>query len=208
MTEKTNTDRAALWAGIAFSLLFTLLIWWTGDFLDTSNFLPDQGASWYFWKRPDPTFWYHPMESTSGHLIGFFYMFLLILQGSLLYTRVHTNTFWTTFLEAFVTLHGTLVAIYQGNGLWPMFFFGFLGVFVLTQMHGLKVPKWVHWLILGGYSVGVVIVYSQRGLGKLYELVSIPLIEYAGVLVAALLVWFILWVIGQKTPLFQSGKKE
>ena len=332
--QKTIKDRTALWAGIAFAIVFTLIIWWTGQFLDTSSFLPDQGASWYFWKRPDPTFWsrftawglylahqisfwvviylaqkkrprftegvnkytlwalginaffiiahliqtqlwydglaqdvsiwssqvsviimlvlillmeiprrglfwgkkipfskaiisfirryhgfyiawatvytfwYHPMESPSAHLIGFFFMFLLLLQGSLLYTRVHLNRNWTTFLEAFVTLHGTLVAIYQGNGIWPMFFFGFLGIFVMTQMHGLKVPKWVHWLILGGYGAGVVVVYSQRGFGNLYELVSIPLIEYAGVFAAALLTWGILWVIGQKTPLFKSREKS
>jgi hypothetical protein len=33
--------------------------------------------------------------------------------------------------------------------------------------------------------------------------VSIPLIEYASVLVAGLVVWLILWAIGQKTSLFQ-----
>jgi len=333
MMQNKIKDRSTFWVGIAFSIVFTLVIWWTGEFLDTRDFIPDQGASWYFWKRPDPTFWsrftawgfylahqfsfwaviyfaqknkvrfsnnlnkyavmalgtnaffslvhlvqsqvwydglaqdvsiwssqvsviimlvlillmeiprrglfwgkkipfsrsitgfirryhgyyiawaviytfwYHPMENTSGHLLGFFYMFLLILQGSMLYTRVHNNRYWTTFLEFFVTIHGTIVAVYQGNGLWPMFFFGFLGVFVITQMHGLKVPKWVHWLILAGYTVGVVVVYSQRGFGKLYELVSIPLIEYAGVLAAALLTWGILWVIGQKTTLFQARKK-
>ena len=27
------------------------------------------------------TFWYHPMENTVGHLIGFFYMFLLLIAG-------------------------------------------------------------------------------------------------------------------------------
>ena len=26
------------------------------------------------------TFWYHPMEITGGHLLGFFYMFLLLLH--------------------------------------------------------------------------------------------------------------------------------
>jgi hypothetical protein len=328
MQEKQSA-RTAFWVGIVFSLIFTLLIWWTGRFLDTSTFLPDQGASWYFWKLPNPTFWtrfsawgfyiahqisfwvviylaqkarprfsdglnkyagaalainaffivahliqtqiwydglaqdvsiwssqisviimlvlillmeiprrglfwgkkipfsraitsfvrryhgyyiawatiytfwYHPMENTSGHLIGFIYMFFLLLQGSLLFTRVHINPWWTTFLEAFVIFHGTLVAIYQGNGLWPMFFFGFLGLFVITQMHGLKVPKWVHWVILAAYAVGVGMVYSQRGFDKLYELVSIPLIEYASVLVAGLVVWLILWAIGQKTSLFQ-----
>jgi len=59
----------------------------------------------------------------------------------------------------------------------------------------------------GGYGVGVVIVYSQRGAGKLYELVSIPLIEYAGVLAVAFITWGILWLIGQKTPFLKSNRK-
>ncbi len=46
------------------------------------------------------TFWYHPMEATSGHLIGFLYMLLLLLQGSLFFTRVHVNRWWTFALEA------------------------------------------------------------------------------------------------------------
>ena len=42
------------------------------------------------------TFWYHPMEATGGHLIGFLYMFLPMLQGSLLFTRAHVNRRWWT----------------------------------------------------------------------------------------------------------------
>ena len=41
------------------------------------------------------TFWYHPMLNTPGHLVGFFYMFLLLLQGSLFLTRAHINRVWT-----------------------------------------------------------------------------------------------------------------
>ena len=41
------------------------------------------------------TFWYHPMENTPGHLVGFLYMFLLLLQGSLFLTRIHLNKWWT-----------------------------------------------------------------------------------------------------------------
>ena len=33
------------------------------------------------------TFWYHPTENTVGHLIGFFSMFLLLVQGSLFLPR-------------------------------------------------------------------------------------------------------------------------
>ena len=70
------------------------------------------------------TFWYHPMEATSGHLIGFLYMFLLMLQGSLFFTRAHVNRWWTLALEVAVLAHGTLVAIMQGEDMWPMFAFG------------------------------------------------------------------------------------
>lgn len=306
-------DLAALWLGILFSLVFTLVIWWAGQRLDTSSFLPDQGASWYFWKLPNPTFWsratawgfylahqftlwgliyyaqtrvkkyttglhkvnylslganaffillhfvqthlwydglaqdvsiwssqvsviillvwvllmenrrrgmfagkklpirneiirfarkyhgyyfawatiytfwYHPMENTQGHLLGFFYMFLLLLQGSLFFNRIHINRYWTLVQEFTVLIHGALVAVYQGNNLWPMFAFGFGGMFVLTQMHGIGLKRWAKWALFGLYLGLAVLVYSQRGFGKIYELVSIPLIEYLGVIVLSLL---------------------
>ena len=224
MIEKTTFDPTrprsaarALWLGIAFSLAFTALIAWAGPRLEAVKLLPDQGAAWYLWKLPEPTFWtrasvwslylghqvalwvliahaqknrpsyttglhkfnvlalgvnalfillhfvqthvlydglaqdvsvfssqgsvivllvwvllmenprrglffgrkapigkeitsfarkyhgyffawatvytfwFHPMVSTPGHLIGFVYMFLLLLQGSLFFTRVHVN---------------------------------------------------------------------------------------------------------------------
>lgn len=312
---KTFSARKALFAGIAFSLLFTALIAWAGQFLDRSTFIPDQGASWYFWQLPNPTiwtrasawllylahqftlwgliyyaqtrvrkyseglhpvnvwalaanaffillhfiqtqlfydglaqdvsiwssqvsviillvwvllmenkrrglffgksapigaeiiqfarkyhgyyfawaavytFWYHPTENTPGHLIGFLYMFLLLLQGSLFFTRVHNNRIWTVVQEFSVLVHGTLVAVYQGNGLWPMFFFGFAGMFVITQMHGLGLRAWLKWLIFAAYLAGAVVVYSARGWNKAYELASIPLIEYLGVFVLAGIFW-------------------
>ena len=97
------------------------------------------------------TFWYHPMVNTSGHLIGFLYMFLLLLQGSLFFTRIHVNRYWTVVLEVSVLIHGTLVAVMQGNGIWPMFAFGFAGIFVMTQMHGLGLRPWRSGLILAVY---------------------------------------------------------
>lgn len=313
-TQRVRRDVLALWGGIAFSLAFTGLIWWAGQFLDHTNFLIDKDPSWYYWRLPNPTFWshftawglylvhqvtiwgliyyaqtrvnkytnglhkvnlamlganalfillhfaqthiwydglaqdvsvwssqisvvimlvwvllmenkrrglffgkklpisqqitafarkyhgyffawatiytfwYHPMENTSGHLAGFLYMFLLLLQGSLFFTRIHQNRWWTLVNEAAVLVHGTLVALFQGNNLWPMFLFGFAGILVITQMHGLRLPNWAKWLIFAVYAAGVLIVYSGR-VSKLYELVSIPLIEYASVLVLTLIFW-------------------
>ena len=134
------------------------------------------------------TFWYHPMENSTGHLIGFVYMFLMMLQGSLFFTRIHVNKWWTLAQELTVLAHGTLVAVQQGNGMWPMFFFGFAGIFVITQMHGLGLSRAVKWGIFALYLGSMALVYSQMSLAKLWQPIAIPLIEYGSVLVLALIV--------------------
>ncbi len=149
------------------------------------------------------TFWYHPMEATAGHLIGFFYTFLLLLQGSLFLTRAHTNRWWTVSLELLVAVHGTLVAVMNSGpgGQWPMFLFGFLGVFVLTQMHGLGLGRTARWVFAAAYAGAVVVVYSVRGPTRVDEVVRIPLIEYLLVAVVALLVWVGLRIARRRSPL-------
>ncbi|MFJ6674728.1 hypothetical protein ACIQMJ_26825 [Actinosynnema sp. NPDC091369] len=137
------------------------------------------------------TFWYHPMESTSGHLIGFFYMFLLLFQSSLMFTAAHTNRWWTLTLELMVALHGTLVAVMNSgpDGIWPMFLFGFLGVFVITQLHGVGLSAAARWWAAGTIGVAVLAVYAWRGFDRVDEVVRIPAIEYLLVAVLALLIW-------------------
>jgi hypothetical protein len=140
------------------------------------------------------TFWYHPMENSFGHLIGFFYMFLLLLQGSLFLTRIHLNKYWMVVQEVTVAVHGTLVAIMQGNGIWPMFAFGFSGIFILTQMHGLNLPRWLKWVFTSLFVGGALLVYSTRGWVQLNEIIRIPLIEYLLVFVLAGLVALGIWI--------------
>jgi hypothetical protein len=307
--KKPLRDTGALWIGIFASLAFTGLIWWAGDRLDAVELLPDQGASWYYWKLPAPsfwtratawgfylahqlviwgliytgqrrrhkysnrlhrinwlalganaffillhfiqthiwydglaqdvsiwssqisviillvwvllmensrrglffgikapisneirrfarqyhgyffawatiyTFWYHPMVSTPGHLVGFAYMFLLLLQGSLFFTRIHINKWWMFVQEFTVLAHGTMVAVLQGTDIWPMFAFGFGGIFVITQMHGLGLSRRVRWVLLLTYIGLALWVYSGRGWVNLNEIIRIPLIEYLSVLV-------------------------
>jgi hypothetical protein len=314
-------DIQAAWIGIVFSLLFSALIWWGNQFLADTVLLPDEGASWYYWKLPEPTFWtratawagylahqfvfwgliyyaqtrvkkyadgihrvnaialgtnaifillhflqtqffydgiaqdvsiwssqvsvailliwvllmenrrrgmfwgkpvpisqkiiqfarkyhgyffawatvytfwYHPMVFTSGHIVGFFYMFLLLLQGSLFLTRLHVNRWWTLFQEVLVLIHGTIVAIMQGNQIWPMFAFGFGGVFVITQMHGLKLRSWMKYVILLIYLGAVGIVYNQRGWAQLNEIIRIPLIDYLAVFILAGILWLVMRLI-------------
>ncbi|CAN5643935.1 hypothetical protein BH10CHL1_BH10CHL1_19620 [soil metagenome] len=150
------------------------------------------------------TFWYHPMEATSGHLIGFFYTLLLMLQGSLFFTRTHLNKWWTFSLEALVLAHGTMVALMNANNLWPMFGFGFAGILVVTQLHGLGLPRWVRGLVLGLYAGAALWVYSLRGIEKIYQITWIPLTEYAVVFLLAGLIGLAIW-FGQKWPTRQRA---
>lgn len=135
------------------------------------------------------TFWFHPMESTYGHLLGFFYTFMIMIQGSLIFTRAHTNRYWTFALEFFVLIHGTLVAVMQGAGAWPMFFFGFAGIFIVTQMHGLGLKQWQRWLFLLAYCGAIIWVYSDRGWGQVNEVIRIPFIDYLLVFLFAGFTW-------------------
>lgn len=331
MLKKSFWQRADIWAlvgGLAFSGLFTGVIWWAGQFLDRSQLLPDQGPAWYYWKLPAPTvwtraaawgsyllhqlaiwgliyyaqtrvkhyiaglhpvniaalsvnagfilwhfvqthiwydglaqdvsifssqgsvivmlvwillmenqrrglffgqrapigaevmraarqyhgyvfawaaiytFWYHPMENTEGHLIGFVYMFFLLLQSSLFFTRIHTNKWWNLAQEVTVLVHGTLVAIGQSGatGFWPMFFFGFAGIFIITQMHGLGLSLRARGLTLFVFVAAVVGLYAWRGFDKLDEVLRIPLIEYIAVFVLAALIWGGLQLIRRWRP--------
>lgn len=316
-------DLLALWGGIAFTALWTGLIWLAGNRLTAFPKLPDQGASWYFWKLASPTFvsrfsawtlyilhqctiwgliayaqthgrryvgglhrenvlalganalfillhfvqthlwydglaqdtsvfssqgsvvlmlvwillmenqrrglfwgrkvpiwpqvtaaarryhgyifswaivftfWFHPMENSSGHLIGFVYMFLLMLQGSLFFTRIHVNRVWTVVQEALVLFHGTLVALMNTGtrGIWPMFAFGFAGIFIITQMHGIGLRLWHKLAFLALYIAAVAVTYAWRGFEKLDEIVRIPAIEYLAVFVLAGLIWLVLQAI-------------
>jgi hypothetical protein len=134
------------------------------------------------------TFWFHPMESTWGHLLGFFYMFLLMLQMSLAYTRIHTNVRWVTILESLVALHGTVVALVAGQTMWSMFLFGFTMMFIVTGMYGVVRHKGLRIAFTGLYLAAAVVVYSGvLGTGgqisSIHQIFWIPVILYGLVFV-------------------------
>lgn len=132
------------------------------------------------------TFWYHPMVSTNGHLMGFFYLFLLFIQMSLAYSKIHTNKYWMFLLEIMVLIHGTTVAIDQAQNMWPMFCFGFGFIAVVTQIYGIGLSKlWIR-LIQLFYVVSVLYVFgftSIRTIGDIHQITWIPVIEYGLVFV-------------------------
>ena len=130
---------------------------------------------YYFSWAITYTFWYHPTVATSGHLTGFFYLLMIMLQGSLFFTRVHSNKYWTFLLEMLVLVHGTTVAIMIGQEKWTMFLMGFLGMVVLTQVHAFhrfwKVPVTAVWF-------GCVFwLYRDKPPAALHELYRIPAAE-------------------------------
>ncbi len=139
-------------------------------------------------------FWYHPIELTAGHLAGFAYMFLLLLQGSLFFTRFHTNRWWTMFLETVFVIHGAIVAytILQTGQVTPvsMFLFGGVAVFLITQLHGLGLSTRGKWLIaapLIGFMAGFFLVFPDSLVG----LPRLPAIMYIGTFLMAGIVWLL-----------------
>ena len=138
------------------------------------------------------TFWFHPMVGTPGHLAGFFYMFMLMLQGSLFLTRIHVNKWWTVTQEVTVLFHGTLVAIFQGADLWQMFAFGFGAMFVVTQMHGLNLSRLTRWVIGLGYAAAAIVVFNTNW-ANLNTIIRIPFIEYLIAFIMAGLIALGIW---------------
>ncbi len=139
------------------------------------------------------TFWFHPMVSTPGHLAGFFYMFMLLLQGSLFLTRIHVNKWWTVVQEVTVLIHGTLVAIFQGADIWRMFAFGFGALFIVTQMHGLNLKRSTRWIMGLIYIAAMLFVYSADW-PRLNEVIRIPFIEYLVAFAIAGLIALGFWI--------------
>lgn len=135
------------------------------------------------------TFWYHPMESTLSHLAGTLYTTIIMLQGSLMFTRMHVNRWWTASLEVLVLFHGTTVALMSSKGMWAQFLFGFAAMFIVTQMHGLGLKPWQRWAFIGAYAAGVGVTYLFRGWSIFAEIIRVPAVEYTLVYLFALAIW-------------------
>ncbi|HAX40214.1 MAG TPA: hypothetical protein DCY10_04995 [Clostridiales bacterium] len=155
------------------------------------------------------TFWYHPMEGTLGHLLGFLYLFLLMGQMSLARTSWHTRIGWLTFLEAFVAIHGAIVAIEAANGMWPMFFFGFMMMFIVTQVFGILKNRVAIAGIIASYVALVLVTYSGAlgqmftgtpvGWTDIHQITWIPVILYG-------LVFALAWLFAGVGTLLKKKK--
>lgn len=125
------------------------------------------------------TFWFHPMIATLGHLGGFVHVILVMVQGSLFFTKMHLNRNWKFLLEVLVLPHAALVALNQGGGLVYMFLFGFMAMFIVTQMHGLGLKSWMKTAFAAGFLITVLITYVfLRQPYQVNEVIRIPAILY------------------------------
>ncbi len=148
------------------------------------------------------TFWFHPTEGTLGHLLGFFYIFLLMIQLSMVGTQWHFNVKWITLLEVYVAFHGAIVAIEAKNGMWPMFFFGFMMMFIVTQMYGILKNKAAITGIILCYAALALSTYlgvfgSGHTIGSIHQITWIPVILY-GLVFAIVILMQIIAIIWQK----------
>ena len=171
------------------------------DFSDYSIAFVRKYHGYFFSWAITFTFWYHPCESTHGHLAGFFYTFCIMLQGSLPYTQVHVWRWWRVCLELGVCIHGATVAYFTQKHptLWRMFFFGFLLVFVCTQQYGVISSFPIQVIIIATYIGFAIFVYryQKAPLKDLNEFVRIGTIEYTFVFLVYGIVYFVVSVFGE-----------
>jgi hypothetical protein len=142
------------------------------------------------------TFWYHPVELTSGHFAGFAYMSLLLLQSSLFFTNFHINRWWTVGLETLFAIHGALVAYFimqqsQGLNAAGMFLFGGMATFMVCQMHGLGLSLRGKLFIVLPMIASIVVFYSFFPEG-LANVARTPAIMFAGTFIMAAIVWVLM----------------
>jgi hypothetical protein len=144
------------------------------------------------------TFWYHPMENTLGHLLGFAYTGLLMLQGSLIYTPIHCNKYWILVLELWVLLHAPTISAQKNDGGWALFTFGFLIVAAVTQIFVLPIwpsgKKWF-WVrlipLLIVLGVAFAIFDTVLPLSGIYKITFIPIAEWGLVFLETGIIWVV-----------------
>jgi len=138
-------------------------------------------------------FHYHPMESTVGHLGGFFYQSLLFWQSTSFLHYSHRNKNWTLLLEIWVLIHGSITAMIQPGFGWQVFLFGFSVIFLVNQIWGIPAIRRMSQpsrtaTISAAYAIFLVMAYyGFKDSNGYYRMTFIPVTEFAFVLAILLL---------------------
>lgn len=141
------------------------------------------------------TFWYHPMEPLPAHVGGLYHTLLLFVQSALSFTRAHRDPRWTAALELMVLPHAVSTTLMKGSGYGSMFLSGFLGMAVLTQLHGLGLAPRTRGALGLAYLGGLLAWFGGRGeLRRVHRALHIPLLEYAVLGALALVSVAIRWL--------------
>lgn len=157
--------------------------------LNRVRYLVKEYHGYYFSWAIVFTFWFHPIEINVGHMLGTFYAILIIVQGSLMFSRYHLNRYWTVLLETFVLFHGAIVAyISIYHDIWPMFAFGFLTLFISTQIYGLGWSKKTIYSITALFVLAMLWFYRDD-YQQMAEIVRIPFILILSPIVIAALLY-------------------
>jgi hypothetical protein len=97
--------------------------------------------------------------------------------------------------------HAAMVAIGQGGGIVYMFLFGFLSIFIVTQMHGLGLKNWVKNCFYAGFAISLIITYGfLRQPYMINEVIRIPVVDYL-MIVATYGLW---WLFARFTGQFKQ----
>ncbi len=169
------------------------------------------------------TIWFHSMENTYGHALGFVHTWMFLLQASLMYSRLHLNEWWRLLQQAWVVLHAGMVA-YQTTDpssiapVWPRFTFGLLLPLVLTQIFILpfwkKIPVWTRIfpflvlmaIIIGNYS-WIPDKQGRTWVG-IQEIIRIPGFYYMGVIIMFVSTYIFVLIDEKIRQRFSSTDKD
>lgn len=151
------------------------------------------------------------MEGYLGHLFGFFHVWIVMLQGSLMYTTIHLNKYWRIICESWVFIHGAVISMQTlPSNSWPMFTFGFGAIFVLTQLPGLPFLQEKHIFVRLIPLIIFTIIYvsvfvAVEKFTKPYVIAFIPLAEYMGAIGMNIFLYITIYILRKSRC---KGKKN
>ena len=137
-------------------------------------------------------FWYHPVESGSAHLSGFFIILLFLIQGSLMFTTSHLNILWRNILEFTVIFHAIAVELPRTHrDSWKMFLSGGLTMFIISQMHAFPISLLTKSALAIVCLTLVFYLYRHDAKGRWKEMFRIPVIYYIFIIIFYLVLYTI-----------------
>merc|ERR1711871_1311710 len=157
-------------------------------------------------------FWYHPFESSPGHLMGILNDILLLWQSTTIYTHGHRNKWWCLLLEIMVLPHSAMIALDRGTGASGMFGFAYFLLLVVTKQFQVQMHAAFRIILILGFLGSLFAVYGlslqyyctsceSLGFGRIWMTVLIPAMNYAvGAIYFPIMYWLFRLCLGKMKP--------